>query len=287
MPVPPRRPAPAAPSASEPGRSLPGPKIVGILNLTPDSFSDGGQHAGISAAVARAARMEQEGADILDVGGQSTRPGFREVSPEEEIARVLPVLTALRAHSTLPLSIDTYKPAVARAALAAGASLLNDIHGLQLHPELADLAAAHACRVILMHQQTRFAETAGGTLDRIAAFLGRSVEIALAAGLTRDRLILDPGIGFGKTQEQNLEILARLGELRTLGCPLLLGASRKSVIDHVLALPVTERLEGTLATSVLAVWQGVDYLRVHDIQPNLRAARMAAAILARSLPSHG
>lgn len=254
------------------------PKIVGILNVTPDSFSDGGRHQALDAALSRAVQMADEGAAIIDIGGQSTRPGHVEVSVEEEIARVVPVIEALADRLHIPLSIDTYKPAVARAAVQAGAEIINDVHGFQRHPELAEIAAQHACGVILMHNEASFSESHGATMERIATFLGRSLELALAAGVPRERIILDPGIGFAKTPGQNLEILARLGELRSLGFPLLLGASRKSVIAHVLALPPDQRLEGTLATTALAVWQGVEFIRAHDVSANLRTARMAWAI---------
>ncbi len=254
------------------------PKLVGILNATPDSFYDGGRHQAPEAALAQADRMIAEGAALLDVGGQSTRPGHTEVGAEEEQARVIPLLRALVGRTTLPLSIDTFQPEVARAAVLAGADVINDVYGLHRHPELAAIAAEHGCAMILMHQDGAFAATTGETIERIAAFLVQSIDRAVAAGVPRDRLILDPGIGFAKTHAQNLEILARLGELRALGCPLLLGASRKSVIGNVLTLPPAERLEGTLATTALAVTQGVEFLRVHDVAANLRAALMAAAI---------
>lgn len=255
-----------------------GPQLVGILNVTPDSFYDGGRHDTLAAALARAETLVAEGAAMLDVGGQSTRPGHAEVSPEEELARVVPVLAAFAGRGDVPLSVDTYKPAVARAALAAGAHVLNDIHGLQRAPELAHLAAEFGAAVIAMHFEPDFQNAGAATMDRMHAYFARTLAIAARAGLPAERLVLDPGIGFGKTQEQNLEILGRLGELRVHGCPLLLGASRKSVIAHVLGLPPDERLEGTLATSALAAWQGVEFLRVHDVAANLRAARMAAAI---------
>ncbi len=270
------------------GGSLPldgRPKLVGILNVTPDSFFDGGRHQSLAAAVAQAKQLVAEGAAIIDLGGQSTRPGHTEVSAEEEIARIVPVIAALAGEIGVPLSIDTYKPAVARAALAAGAEILNDIYGFQRNPELAEIAASGATGVILMHHEAGFSAISGSTMERIAEFLERSIFIAVAAGLSRAQLMLDPGIGFAKTQAQNLEILARLGELRALGCPLLLGASRKSVISHVLALPPDERLEGTLATTVLAVGQGVEFIRVHDVRANLRAALMAHAIHAAAKPS--
>ncbi len=252
--------------------------LVGILNLTPDSFFDGGKFAAGESALAQASRLVEEGAAIIDVGGQSTRPGYKEISDEEEIARVVPVITALVPRLPVPISIDTYKPAVARAALQAGAHLINDIHGLQGNPELARLAAEFGCPVVVMHNDAAFRDTPGDLIYKIKTFFDRSREIAAQAGLTEDLIVLDPGIGFGKTQEQNLEILARLSELKMLGSPLWLGASRKSVIGNVLGLPPEERLEGTLATTALAVWQGVEFIRVHDVRANARASKMAAAI---------
>ena len=222
--------------------------------------------------------MVDEGAAMIDVGGQSTRPGYEELDPAEEIARVVPVIELLAASLSVPISIDTYKSAVARAAVVAGADVINDIHGFQRDPELATIAAEHHCGVILMHNDADFRQSAGNTGGRIIEFLSRSLELARAAGVAREQIILDPGIGFGKTQEQNLEILGCLDQLKSLGCPLILGASRKSTIGNVLSLPPDERLEGTLATSTLAVWQGVEFLRVHDVRPNLRAAQMSAAI---------
>jgi dihydropteroate synthase len=252
--------------------------LVGILNLTPDSFFDGGKFATGESAIAQARRLVEEGAAIIDVGGQSTRPGYEEISDEEEIARVVPAITALVPQLPVPISIDTYKPAVARAALQAGAHLINDIHGLQRNPELARLAAEFGCPVVVMHNDAAFRETPGDVIYKIKIFFDRSREIAAQAGLAEALIVLDPGIGFGKTQGQNLEILARLSELKLLGFPLCLGASRKSVIGNVLALPPEERLEGTLATTALAVWQGVEFIRVHDVRANARAAKMAAAI---------
>jgi dihydropteroate synthase len=252
--------------------------LVGILNLTPDSFFDGGKFAAGESALAQASRLVENGAAIIDVGGQSTRPGYEEISDEEEIARVVPVITALVPRLPVPISIDTYKPAVARAALQAGAHLINDIYGLQRNPELARLAAEFGCPVVVMHNDAAFRETPGDTIYKIKIFFDRSREIAAQAGLAENLIVLDPGIGFGKTQEQNLEILARLSELKLLGFPLWLGASRKSVIGNVLGLPPDERLEGTLATTALVVWQGVEFIRVHDVRANARAAKMAAAI---------
>jgi dihydropteroate synthase len=254
------------------------PKMMGILNITPDSFFDGRPDLSAEAALQRALQMVAEGAAMIDVGGQSTRPGFTEISADEEIARVVPVIELMAASVSVPISIDTYKPAVAKAAVTAGAEIVNDIHGFQRDPELAAVAASHQCGVILMHNDAGFKNGSGDVIVRMAEFFGRSIAIALAGGISREQIILDPGIGFAKTQEQNLEILSRLSELKLLGCPLLLGASRKSTIGNVLSLPVEERLEGTLATTALAVWQGVEFLRVHDVRSNLRAAQMAAAI---------
>ncbi len=254
------------------------PLLVGIVNVTPDSFFDGGRFAAVDAAVAHGVRLVGEGAAMLDIGGQSTRPGYREISTEEEIARVVPVISALAQQVNVPLSIDTYQPAVAGAALEAGAHVVNDIHGFQRSGELATLTAQSGAAAILMHNEENFRDRPGDVMENIATFFRRSLELAAQAGVDAGRIILDPGIGFAKSHAQNLEILARLGELRALGFPLLLGASRKSVIGNVLTLPAEERLEGTLATTALAVWQGVEFLRVHDVGANLRAARMAAAI---------
>ncbi|MGH8020947.1 MAG: dihydropteroate synthase [Opitutaceae bacterium] len=254
------------------------PLIVGVLNVTPDSFFDGGKFTAPDRALRHAEQMVAEGAALLDVGGQSTRPGHEEISATDEIARVVPVIAALAGRVDVPISVDTYKPEVARAALASGAHVLNDVYGLQRDPELADIAAEWACPVIVMHQEPAFRETPGDTVGKLKAFFDRSLEIAARAGVARDRVILDPGIGFAKTAAQNLEILSRLTELRAFGCPLLVGASRKSVISHVLALPPGERLEGTLAITALAAWQRVDFIRVHDVRANVRAAKIAHAI---------
>ena len=261
------------------------PRIMGILNVTDDSFFDGGQHLSPDAALARARSMIEEGADILDVGGQSTRPGHSEIPEAQELARVLPVLRALAAEfSGLPLSIDTYRPAVAAAALSLGVQILNDVHGLQGPggTELARLAAQAGAAVVVMHNDPALRDLAADVdpLPSVLAWLERSLALAAAAGLPADRVVVDPGIGFGKTQAQNLILLARLGELHALGCPVLLGVSRKSVIGHALPELATpaDRLEPTLALTALAVRQGVQLHRVHDVRANRRAARMAAAL---------
>jgi dihydropteroate synthase len=255
-------------------------EAVGILNVTPDSFFDGGRWDAPAAALAQLDRLAREGAAAIDVGGQSTRPGHAEVSPEEELARVLPVLRAAGAGDGPPLSIDTYRAAVARAALAAGAHLVNDIHGFQGDPHMPAVVAEAGCPAILMHHDRGFPGLAGDPIEAIKRYFERSLGNAAAAAIPAERLILDPGIGFFKSPAQNLEILRRIGELRSLGRPLLLGASRKSIIGRVLGeADPAERLEGTLAITVLAAQQGVALIRVHDVRANLRAARMAEAIL--------
>jgi len=266
------------------------PKMVGIVNVTADSFFDGGLHATTDAAVAHALTLVEEGAALIDIGGESTRPGFVQISTDVEIARVVPVIAALAGKTKVPLSIDTHKPVVARAALQAGAHVLNDIRGFQGDPELPAIAAEVGCAVILMHnvplmhKDASFKTTAGDVVAGLLAFFERSLAIATQAGVAREKIVLDPGIGFGKTHEQNLELLARLGELRVLGLPLLLGASRKLVIGNTLSLRPEDRLEGTLTTTALAVWQGVEFIRVHDVRANARAATMAAAIRTFSKP---
>jgi len=254
-------------------------RVMGILNVTPDSFFDGGWWASPSAAEWQAKRMVEEGAEVIDLGGQSTRPGYQEISVEEELARVVPAIQAIAAGIQVPLSIDTYKPAVARAALLAGAQWVNDIHGLQGDPEMAGVIAADGCPAVLMHCDQKFSTEPGDTMEKLVRYFVRSLAIAAEAGIAEGQLILDPGIGFHKSAAQSLEILRRLPELRRFGLPLLVGVSRKSVIGHVLGTPAADRLEGTIAATVLAVQQGVEYVRVHDVQANVRAVRMAQAIL--------
>jgi dihydropteroate synthase len=251
--------------------------IMGILNVTPDSFSDGGRYLKIEDAVAQAIRIVSEGADILDIGAESTRPGHLAVNAEEEWLRLEPILKRLLEQVSVPISIDTYKASVAAKALEAGAHIINDIWGLQKDPEIAQVVGEYQAPVVVMHNQdgTDYRHMMGD----IFAFLRKSIEMAEANGLAGDQIILDPGIGFGKTTEQNLEVMARLSEFKTLGHPILLGTSRKSMIGNTLKLPVEERLEGTLATSVLGVAAGVDIIRVHDVKENLRAVQMADAIV--------
>lgn len=253
--------------------------IMGVLNLTPDSFSGDGLADDPGAAVGQALRMEAEGADIIDVGGMSTRPSHVEVPSEEELRRVMAVLPDLLARLRVPVCVDTFRYDVAVAALEAGVAGINDVWGLQREPRLARLAARSGALLFLMHNQdgTEYSDL----LADIAGSLARSVAAAEAAGVTRDRIVVDPGIGFGKTADQNLEVLARLSELKSLGLPVLLGTSRKSTIGKVLGTEVGDRLEGTAATVALGIGAGVDMVRVHDVVPMARVARMADAIVRR------
>ena len=253
--------------------------IWGILNVTPDSFSDGGKYDRLDAALCQVERMVQEGMDVLDIGGESTRPGHVQISDEEEIERVAPVIEAVKARFDVPVSLDTYKYEVARAGAQAGADLINDIWGLKYDEgQMAAFLAERGLPCCLMHNR-RQAEY-GDFLPELKADLQETLAIASRAGVRKEHIILDPGVGvgFAKTREQNLEVLANLGGLRELGCPVLLGASRKSVIGLTLDVPVTERLEGTLVTTVFAVLSGCSHVRVHDVKENVRAVRMAEAI---------
>ena len=260
--------------------------IMGILNVTPDSFSDGGRWTAVETALAHARQMAAEGADIIDIGAESSRPGFVPMPAEEEIARLTPYLKALVAECRLPISVDTFKSETAEAALKLGADILNDIWGLQYKEEpgtMAQVAAKHQVPVIVMHNQggTDYSRYDGDVVAAEREFFRRTVELAERAGLPREMLIFDPGVGFGKTVADNLMVMNRQEELLELdGCryPLLLGASRKSVIGRTLDLPVEERLEGTLATSAIGTLKGADIIRVHDVKENLRAVRMAEAI---------
>jgi dihydropteroate synthase len=250
--------------------------IMGILNVTPDSFSDGGKFQGVDHALARAETLIADGADILDIGGESTRPGYTKISDDEEISRVVPVIEAIRKRFDIPLSIDTYKSAVAEAAIAAGGDLVNDIWGLKYDTHMAAAAKRLDVPVCVMHNRQEPVYT--DFMPDVLHDLQESIRIAEQAGISRDKLILDPGVGFAKSYEQNLEVIARLEAFRAFGLPLLLGTSRKSVIGLTLKLPVTEREEGTIATSVIGVMAGCDFIRVHDVKRNFRAIRMAEAI---------
>jgi dihydropteroate synthase len=255
--------------------------IMGIVNVTPDSFSGDGLLGAISmvdAAVARAARMVSEGADIIDIGGESTRPGHAAVSAVEEQRRVVDAVSAIRARLPgVPISIDTSKPEVAAAALDAGADMVNDVGGVTAAAALAPVAAAHAAPYVVMHSRAQ--PTYRDVVAEVISDLERALAQAEAAGCAAGMLLVDPGIGFGKSSQQNLTLLAGLAGLRALGRPILLGTSRKSTIGKVLDLPVNERLEGTLATTALGIAAGVDIVRVHDVAANVRAARMSDAII--------
>jgi dihydropteroate synthase len=248
--------------------------VMGIVNVTPDSFSGDGLGHDVEAAVAQGLRMAGEGADMLDVGGESTRPGHVPVTAEEEIARVDSVVRRLVSGSGLPVSIDTYKLEVAEAAVAAGATILNDVWALTRSPAIAGLAATHGCALVLMHNQDG-TEYVGDLMDEISGFLAVAASRALAAGVPKEKVILDPGIGFGKTADQNWEVMQRLDELKVLGHPILIGTSRKSFIGKLLDLPANERIEGTAATVVAAVLRGADIVRVHDVLQMTRAVRVA------------
>ncbi|HEY4200034.1 MAG TPA: dihydropteroate synthase [Devosiaceae bacterium] len=252
---------------------------MGILNVTPDSFSDGGDFMDMGVAVAQSLVMAAEGAAIIDVGGESTRPGSSEVTAREELARVLPALEAIReVEPGVLLSIDSYKAEVAHHAIAAGAVIINDVHGLQRDPEIASVAARHKVPVVAMHWDK--ARDAGKPLiDEMRRYFDRTLDIASRAGIVRERLILDPGFGFGKTLTENYALLRALPELHTYGLPLLVGMSRKSMLGRLLDNEPRERLAGTIATSVIAYLHGAQLFRVHDVAANRDALRVAAAAL--------
>jgi dihydropteroate synthase len=251
--------------------------VMGILNVTPDSFSGDGLGLDVEAAVAQARRMVAEGADIIDVGGESTRPGAPEVSAAEEIARVVPVIERLKVEVDVPISIDTYKSAVAEVAAKAGASLLNDVWGLKRDPGLAAVAAKYRLPIMLSSSQRD--ATVSDIMSAVIDDLQRAIGQAVAAGVPPENIIVDPGFGFGKTVEQNLEVLRRLGELKILGKPILLGTSRKSTIGKVLGdAPASDRLFGTVATTAIGIMNGADIVRVHDVKENVQTARMGDAI---------
>ena len=251
--------------------------IMGILNVTPDSFSDGGNFNSVDKALEHAREMIKEGADIIDLGGESTRPGHKYVDADEELRRIIPVIKKLKSELDIPISVDTYKAKVAEESLKLGVEMINDIWGLRKDKDMANVIAKYKAYVCIMHNQDN-TEYDKDIIESIKEFLLESINIAIESGIDKDKIVLDPGIGFGKTYEQNLEVLKRLGELKSLGYPILLGTSRKSVIGNTLNLPPQERVEGTIATTVLGIKDGVDIVRVHDVEKNLRAAKMADAI---------
>ena len=252
--------------------------IMGILNVTPDSFSDGGSFNHLDAALAHAEEMIWDGADIIDVGGESTRPGYTKISDQEEIERTVPVIEALKKNFDVPVSIDTYKSEVAKATVAAGADLVNDIWGLKYDEQMAQVIADHHVACCLMHNRknTEYKSFMKDMLDD----LSETISIAKNAGIEDDKIILDPGVGFAKSYENNLEAIAKVDRLMELGYPVLLGTSRKSVIGLTLDLPSDQRVEGTMVTSVYAVQKKCAFVRVHDVKENARAIRMMNAILA-------
>lgn len=256
--------------------------IMGILNLTPDSFSDGGKFNHLEAALAHMRQLVEDGADIIDIGAESTRPyGSNLVSAEEETQRLLPVLKEVVKDCPLPISIDTYKASVAEEALQAGAHLLNDIWGLQGDPRMAEVAAAYHAPTVIMHN-SHSADYETDIMGEILCFLHNSIEIGLKAGMDFSQFIIDPGIGFAKTPAQNLVVMSRLEELKALGCPILLGTSRKRFIGEVLNVPVEDRVEGTGATVAVGIMKGTQILRVHDVKSIARVAKMTDHMMRRN-----
>jgi len=258
--------------------------VMGILNVTPDSFSDGGRHNVAADAIMYACRMVAEGADIIDVGGESSRPGAAPVPVEEELRRVIPVVEGLVEVLDVPISIDTTKSEVARATLDAGAHMINDISGLRFDPEMARVVADYGAAVVIMHMQgtprdMQVNPTYDDVMQDIIAFMRSQVDRAQAEGISYNRIVVDPGIGFGKTTAHNLEILRRLNELKVLDLPVLVGTSRKSLTGDVLGLPVSERLEGTAATVAVSIMNGASIIRVHDVKAMKRVAVMTDAVL--------
>jgi dihydropteroate synthase len=268
--------------------------VMGVLNITPDSFSDGGAYLDSAAAIARALQIELDGADILDIGGESTRPGAASITAEEELRRILPVMEVLRGKLRIPMSVDTRRADVAEAALAAGAEILNDVSGLRMDPRLGEVARRARAPLILMHMRGKPQTMQRGPFARdvirdVMAGLREALARAKRAGLAKSQLLLDPGIGFGKKHEQNFEILARLPEFAHLGCPIVIGTSRKAFLDKALArpggpnAPPEERLLGTAATVTASVLGGAHIVRVHDVAEMVRVARVADAILGSCL----
>ena len=253
--------------------------IMGILNVTPDSFSDGGRWLAPEAALNRALEMVEEGVDILDIGGMSTRPGHEPVSVEEELRRVVPIVEKLADMVTVPISVDTYRAEVARECLEAGAHIINDISGLIFDPDLAEVAAAHRAALIITHNRPDGEGSYDNLIDDMISELGRRVEWAEQAGISSRQIIIDPGIGFGKNTTENLVVLKRLAEFKSFGRPILLGASRKRFIGGVLDLPVDDRLEGSLAAVVVGIMNGASIVRVHDVRESKRVAMIADAVL--------
>ena len=253
--------------------------VMGVLNVTPDSFSDGGQFDRLDLAIQQAVKMAREGADIIDVGGESTRPGHQPISPEDELSRVLPVIEKLKSELDIPVSIDTHKAAVAKEALEAGADMVNDIWGLKADEEMAPLVSSFHVPICVMHNRKKAVYE--DLMDDIISDLRESIALADGAGIDLERVIIDPGIGFAKNLEENLEVMDRLEELQALGHPVLLGTSRKSMIGKTLDVPMEERLEGTAATVTAGILKGADIIRVHEVKEMKRVAQMTDAMVRR------
>lgn len=250
--------------------------VMGILNVTPDSFSDGGRYNHLDAALKHTEQMIKDGAAIIDVGGESTRPGHEKITDQEEIDRILPVIEKIKQEFSVPVSLDTYKAAVAKEGIQAGADLLNDIWGLQYDPAMGKIVADSGVAYCLMHNRDKITEEMDA--DLFIEQMKEDAKRALDAGIKKERIILDPGVGFAKTQEQNLMTIANLDRLKALGYPVLLGTSRKSVIGYVLDVPTDKRLVGTLATSAVAVQTGCMFVRVHDVKENVELIQMLERI---------
>lgn len=253
--------------------------IMGILNITPDSFSDGGKYTQTESAIKRAAQMVADGADLIDIGGESTRPGYTRISDEEEIERVVPIIEAITRNVDVPVSVDTYKSKVAKQALEAGAHIINDIWGIKADPEMAKVAAKYDVPIILQHNRKE--PNYEFFIRDVYNDLYKSVGLARIAGVKPENIILDPGIGFAKSQEQNLEIMRNLDTMISLGYPVLIGTSRKGFIGNVLDLPVSERLEGTGATVCYGIQKGCQLIRVHDVKEMARMAKMMDALMGK------
>lgn len=253
--------------------------IMGILNVTPDSFSDGGKFNTLDKALEQVDKLVQEGVDIIDIGGESTRPGFLYVKEDDEIARVVPVIKAIKEKYDIAISIDTYKSKVAEEAIKAGADLINDVWGFKKDLNMAKVAAKYNVPCCLMHNKSE--KEYDNIIEDMHLELQESINIALEAGVKKENIILDPGIGFGKTYEHNIEVMHNLEKFLDLGYPMLLATSRKSMIGLTLDLPTEERVEGTIATTVVGIMKGYDFVRVHDVKENKRAAQMTDAIIRR------
>ena len=257
--------------------------VMGIINVTPDSFSDGGQFLDSEKAIVQGHRLEDEGADIIDIGGESTRPGSESVSQEEELRRVIPVIEGLVDNVKIPISIDTCKSEVAKAAIDAGAGMINDISAARFDPKIVDVAKEYDVPLSLMHMKgtpknMQEDPIYDSVMGEIKEFLNERIDFAVTKGVPKENILVDPGIGFGKTLEHNYEIIRNLGELKELDMPILIGPSRKSFIGKTLDLPVEERLEGTLAAVTMCIMNGADMVRVHDVKEVLRAVKMTDAI---------